>query len=311
MSTKRQPSKQKRQAQNRAQRAALEARRAAAQSAGASGGSTRSGGSGGGLFSRLRGGASAPRPSSTGGRGRRSAATDLPVGHRAALSGLLAALAALFAVGFLLRVPVDADDQIYTPLSRVAEWTGTIASQLADDPEASPADVVAAIDEWSPNASSKTAAVAYWPFSLTFILPVIGAAIGLRAVSKRASARSVNRAVFATLFGALLTQGLFLLFLPAVISLAVAAFQIRKRELAEAREAMADGDAASGVIEADAVEGDVLDDDELNDDPDAGRLTGDDDVAIVDAAEGFDTDLDSSTPPAGEVEWAEGEHPPK
>ena len=95
MSTKRQPSKQRRQTQNQRQRAALEARRVNAAAAGevAAGkvgggaGSTSTSGSGGGsVFSRLRGARATGRAIRTGASGRTQ-----PPGYRAALSGLLAA----------------------------------------------------------------------------------------------------------------------------------------------------------------------------------------------------------------------------
>ena len=40
----------------------------------------------------------------------------------------------------------------------------------------------------------------------------------------------MNRALYATLFGAVLTQGLLLLFLPVVLAVGVAMFQVRKAE---------------------------------------------------------------------------------
>jgi hypothetical protein len=305
MSTKRQPSKQKRQAQNRAQRAALEARRAAAHAEGS--GSSAATGGGGSFLSRLRGGPGAggtgggtsARPS---GRERRAAvASALPIGQRAAISAVLAALAALFAAAILIRVPVDASGELYTPASRTAEWIGTVVDTAAAAPDATAAEIVSSIDDWSPDADERLLAVAIWPFSVTYVLPVIGAAIGLRAVTRRASARTVNRTVFATLFGALLTQNLFLLYLPAVISLGVAAFQIRKSELAEARDAMAEGgadwviDVEEAAADVDPTEGEVLEAEVVDTD-----VVSEGDLTEGDVTEGDD-----------EPEWAEGEHPPK
>ena len=55
--------------------------------------------------------------------------------------------------------------------------------------------------------------------------------------------------MYVTLFGALLASQLLIVFLPAVISLAVAAFQVRKAEVAPRRRPRRDG-----VIDVDAVE---------------------------------------------------------
>ena len=68
--------------------------------------------------------------------------------------------------------------------------------------------------------------------SLGVLLPVLGTALGFRAVSRRSPAKIVNRTMYVTLFGSLLASQLLLIFLPAVISLAVAAFQVRKAEVA-------------------------------------------------------------------------------
>ena len=55
---------------------------------------------------------------------------------------------------------------------------------------------------------------AFFPMSLTVFLPVIGTALGYRAVSKRSSAKVVNRTMYVTLFGALLASQLLIVFLP-------------------------------------------------------------------------------------------------
>ncbi len=72
---------------------------------------------------------------------------------------------------------------------------------------------------------------AAWPLSLGLLLPVIGAALAFRAVSKRAPAKVVNRAMYVTLFGTLLNAQLIFIFLPTVIGIGIAAFQVRKAEL--------------------------------------------------------------------------------
>ena len=99
MATKRQPSKQRRQTKNQRQRAALEARRANAAAGrrptarSAAGSPRRPAELGGGsLFSRLRGARATGRAIRTG--GRQHGRDHSPPGYRAALSGLLAGVAA-------------------------------------------------------------------------------------------------------------------------------------------------------------------------------------------------------------------------
>ena len=95
MSTKRQPSKQRRQTQNQRQRAALEARRANAAAAGAvPDGKVGGGGVGRHELGRRRWLAVLPPPRGASATGRAirtgTPADGQPVGYRAALSGLLA-----------------------------------------------------------------------------------------------------------------------------------------------------------------------------------------------------------------------------
>ncbi len=259
-----QPSKQKRAAQNRNQRVAREARAANANAAPtprSTGGSTASGG--GSLLSRLRGGGTT-RPS-----GVRSAVAQgralQPPGFRAALSGLFAAVAAVLLCTFALRYPVDAKGDLYTSEQLAADWSLTAARAAAEQPGADAAEVAASIDEWAPGRGRDTVVKALWPFSLAIALPVLGAGLAFQSVRKRASSKVVNRTLYATLFGAVLTQGLLLLFLPVVLAVAVAMFQVRKAEAIAASDAAAtDG----GVIDVDEVDlaedSDVLEVDELD-----------------------------------------------
>lgn len=231
MASKRQPSKQRRQSQNQKQRAALEARRQAAATPSAPDDtvdrapSSSSASGSGSVLSRFRGAASAGRTARTGG-------TGLPVGHRAALSGLLAAIAAALVVAFMYQVPVDGSgDAITTNGALVAEWALSAQGAAADAPaEATPAEVAASVDDWMPSGTQRYLQAA-WPLSLAIILPVIGTALGFRAVSRRSPAKVVNRTMYVTLFGALLAGPQLLIFLPAVISLGVSAFQVRKAEM--------------------------------------------------------------------------------
>lgn len=251
MASKRQPSKQKRAAQNRNERAARAARAANAQVAAGAGSATGSGaatpGQGGSLLSRLRGGGA------TGSSGRgvakvadarnRGAALrpDQVPGYRAALSAVLAAAAAVLLCIFALRYPVDAQGDLYNRETLVADWAITALDAAREQPDATPKELARSIDDWAPGRGQQTVIKALWPLSLAIFLPLIGAALGFHAVRRRASSKVVNRALYASLFGAVLTQGLLLLFLPVVIAMGVAMFQVRKAETIAA--------ASGGVVE--------------------------------------------------------------
>lgn len=254
MATKRQPSKQKRAAQNRNERAARAARAAnAGASTRAAATTPASAGSGGSLLSRLRGGGtSSPRRGASSPR-TRGAALRLtqPPGYRAALSALLAAVAAVLLATFVLRQPVDAQGDPYTAATRAADFSITAVQAAADQPGATATEVADSIDDWSPGAKTATVAQALWPFSLAILLPLIGAGLGFNAVRKRATSKIVNRALYATLFGAVLAQGLLILFLPVVLAMGVAMFQVRKAEMIAAASA-----APEGVIDVDEIDED-------------------------------------------------------
>jgi hypothetical protein len=247
-----QPAKQKRAAQNRNERAARSARTANANARPSATPAAGGGAGSGSLLSRFRtggnGGGGASR--STGSARSRGAALrpDMAPGHRAALSAVFAAAAALVLCTFALRYPVDANGDLYTREHLAADWSMTALRTAADQPEATAAEVVDAIDEWAPGRGKDTVVKALWPFSLAIALPLIGAGLGFQAVRKRKGSKVVNRALYATLFGAVLTQGLLLLFLPVVLGMGVAMFQVRKAETIAA----ASGDAA--VIDVDEVE---------------------------------------------------------
>lgn len=248
MATKRQPSKQKRAAQNRNQRAAREARAANAGLGPTerTAGTASTPASGGSLLSRLRGGGA--RPAAGGVRPTADARSQQPPGFRAALSAVFAAVAAVLLCTFALRYPVDAQGELYTAEHLAADWSLTALEAAADQPGASAATVAESIDDWNPGRSKETVVMALWPYSLAILLPLIGALLAFQAVRKRASSKTVNRALYATLFGAVLTQGLLLLFLPVVLAVGVAMFQVRRAE------AMAAASAAGGVIDVEAVD---------------------------------------------------------
>jgi hypothetical protein len=250
---KRQPSKQKRAAQNRAQRAALAARRDAATASSHPAARATSGErAGGGLLGRLRGGGGGTGLRATAAAGR----AGQPVGYRAGLAALLMSVAGVIFC-FTFSVPVDADDEPFTRETLTATWAGTALEAAVAAPDASATELAEGIDEWTPGRGETPIALALWPFSLTLALPVIGAGLGFRAVAKRSASRIVSRALFATLFGSLLSQ-IPIFFLPSVIALGVAVFQIRKYETTLARAG------AAGVMEDDdVIDVDALDDDEI------------------------------------------------
>lgn len=243
-----QPSKAKRQAQNRQQRAARAARTANASQPSAS--SRGRGAAGGrGLLSRLRGGAASPAGAATH-RTVSEARAAQPPGLRAALSAVFAAAAAVGLCAFALRYPVDTDGDLYTREKLVADWSVTVARAAAENPDLTTAELVDAIDEWTPGRDDATVITALWPWSIAVVLPLVGAGIALWAVRNRHSSKVVGRALYATLFGAILTQGLLLLFLPVVLAVGVAMFQVRKSEMG----ARAPADEVIDVAEVEEVE---------------------------------------------------------
>lgn len=267
-SGKRQPSKQKRTNQNRQERAARQARAAAASAAASSPtSSTPASGASparGSLLGRLRGATSstspAPRSAAVSGAagsaapGRRAPGAQ-PVGYRAALTALLAAIAAVVA-SFFIHQPVDARGDIYTKPSIVAEWATTALGQAQAAPTAAAPAIVDAIgDDWMPHRSTERMFVAYLPLSLAAVLPVIGAYLLFRSVQQRRGSRVVNRAMYATLLGAFLSLPLLQFFLPTVIAGWVAGFQVRRADRAELLAAQAE---AGDVIDAESVEGNAV-----------------------------------------------------
>ena len=162
---------------------------------------------------------------------------------------------------------------------------------------------------WTPDRDDKTVLAALWPWSVATVLPLIGAGITFWAVRRRSSSKVLNRALYATLFGAVLTQGLLLLFIPVVLAVGVAMFQVRKAEA----QGLATG-AGDGVIDVDSEEvappegddeldGDdgELDDLDAGDDrhQDEGVPAGAGDVEVIDAmvVERAEADADGGPDP--------------
>lgn len=172
---------------------------------------------------------------------------------------MLAAAAALVLCVVALRYPVDARGDVYTRETLTADWSMTGLRAVAEQPGVAAGEVATKIETWAPGRSKDTVAKALWPFSIALVFPLVGAGLGFQAVRKRSSSKVVNRALYATLFGAVLTQGLLLLFLPVVLAMGVAMFQVRKAET------IAAATGAPGVIEVDEVEAAVVEDDDEDD----------------------------------------------
>ena len=215
----------------------------------------------GSLLGRLRGTpAVGPAPSASRARvtGPRSAApatgnrrrSDQPPGYSAALAGVLAAVAAAVAT-VLLHAPVDASGDSYTSASMVAEWSTSALHEVEAAPTATPTAVVEGIDDWMPGRTTDRLFLVYFPLSLAVVFPAIGALLTFRAVKQRQPAKVVTRSMYITLLGAFLTLTLLQLFLPAVIAVTVASYQVRKQERRALQAAAAD----DAVIEADVVDG--------------------------------------------------------
>lgn len=193
---------------------------------------------------------------------RQAVAASLPSGHRAALTSVMLCGASLVFILGLFRVPVnEAGDPIATRPERVAEWSiAAVRTAAAEGADATADQVKHAVNDWSPGGK-QAYIVAFWPLSLSIFLPLIGSVLGFRAVSRRGTAKIVNRAMYATLFGALLTTQLLIFFLPGVVAMGIAAFQVRKAEFAAAAVAAPDDD--------------DVDDDEPADDDDVEDLADD------------------------------------
>jgi hypothetical protein len=215
------------------------------------------------MLSRLRGASASGRAVRTG-----QPAGTTPVGHRAALSALLAAVAAAIVGAVMISVPVDQQgDPINSPGAMVGEWALSAWDVVQDDPAATPDEVVDGVDEWLTGGEERYAQ-AYFPQSLFLLLPVLGAGLVFRAVSRRSSGKTVNRAMYVTLFGTLLNGAAVLLFLPAAVGAGIAAFQVRKYEVTVGAAA-AGGDDGDGPDPDGVIDVDEVDDLEVEDDLEA------------------------------------------
>jgi hypothetical protein len=169
------------------------------------------------------------------------------------MSALLAAAAAAVVGSLMIRLPIDrSGEPISSRGALAAEWSLSALEEVEEDPSATADDVADAVRDWTPGGEEPYAQ-ALWPFSLGVLLPVAGAGLAFRAVSKRAPAKVVNRTMYVTLFGTLLAAQLLILFLPAVIGVAIAAYQVRKAEVAAQVAAAQDAEDTGGPADDDEV----------------------------------------------------------
>jgi hypothetical protein len=289
------PSKDKRAAQNRAARAATAARKEAAAAAASGGIAPRAGGGRKSSFSKLTGifNPKPPAPRSTGGAAgssssgarsgpgaggsvRETLATNRrnqPIGYRAALFSLIASVAVVVVCVVAVKVAVAGDGTIFSRTNTerlTAEWATTALRAASAAPEASAASLARGIDEWVPGWEEQTFAAATWPQSILLVLPVIASFLGFRAVRQRGTSKVVNRALLAMVLGSVLNPQVLQLFLPAVIGLGFAGYQLRKFEMttaAAARASGGDGEVIDAdVVDADVVDAEVIDADVVDDD---------------------------------------------
>ena len=158
----------------------------------------------------------------------------------------------------LQTTPVDHSGTIYTADRIVSEWAGPALASADHLVVASPTvtltpkAVTDGVKVWSPGRSHQPLIQALWPLSAGVIFPPIGALLTFQAVRRRRGAKVVTRASYATLLGVLLSTGLAIYFLPAIIAVIVSSYQVRRAEMAAiAADAAGDGD----VIDADLVDG--------------------------------------------------------
>lgn len=187
------------------------------------------------------------------------------MGWRAALASLLMAVAA-FGLLALDTVTVDEDGKAVpavelSPLYRFAQYSLGTGLEAAFEGEAPPSDVAEAVDDLvaGPGDEESNSLAAYWPISAIFPLPILIAGFAFWTVHRgTANGRQLMFCLFGMFFASMMT-GIF--FLPALVALGFASFQVRKVEAAAAlaaRRAAEEGD------------GDVIDVDDVVDEGGAG-----------------------------------------
>ena len=243
MSTKRQPSKQRRQSQNKANREALEKRRQNAEAgkipSGKVGGETTAApAKSGGVLSRLTGSTRAATGSSTSSTrtgttaAAKPGAKQYPTGYRAALTALfLAFIGLVFAA--TLKAPVDhSGEMLRNRDDQTADWAWAAGHEALQQPDATAEDLAKDVD-WNPGGTEPYVKVGL-PYSAALILPFAASALAFWSVRKGATSKVLNRCMYASLFGALLNTQLAIMFLPAAIAIGFAGYQVRKEEMANA-----------------------------------------------------------------------------
>lgn len=271
MPDKRQTSKQRRAARNRASREALAARRTNAVT-GATTASTASASSGRSAASSSAAGSgdapAAPRSYLSGLRG------DRRPGDRAVLVALALSIVSAIAVLFL-RVPVDdRGEPLPTQFRGVAKLAreAVTGEPLADN--------------------TKTLLDSSGPGVLPFILlPIAVAAFAVWANRRPDRSRMLTFALLAMAGAVILSSGIGMLFLPSLVMLGVASFQVRKADApARAAESLSRSRRGrGGTIDAESEEvvDDEVDSEAYTDEVDDGD-TYDDELDEVDEADDSD-----------------------
>lgn len=277
---KRQTSKQRRAARNRAYRDAMTARRenagavqtsSTARSSSASSGSSRSTSAAGGGRGRARSGGLAGGLLGRSERGPGDTAIMLTVAFAIAAAGL-----SIFAAFDDGAVPVDHEGEALNTFAGVSRATYSVLSG-----EAPVTETTSYID-------------AAGPVILVFIMLPVLVAIGTFVSHRR---RVQSRPLTFGLVGMALVSVVnpfSLYFLPSLIALAVAGFQVRKAEMPERLGAAAadDDEDDDDVIDVDEVEPeDELEDDDELDDEEYDEVE-DDEVIDVDEVEPDEDDAD-------------------
>jgi hypothetical protein len=229
MPSKRDPAKQRRQAENRAQRVAREARREAANRPRTRPAEPSS--------ARAEQSSEADRPTRPR-RARGGAFAGKPPGYRAAFLALLFSIGSFASVA-ISNPEVDEDGRAYsfTELTEIQE--------ARDAGEGIPEE-------------RRNGLAAAWPLSALLVLPIgVGAlavVAGQRAADPtRAWMRCMFGAVVFALLAARIPPGYTVLYFPMVIALGVATFQSRKAQ-AQAQVAGEATAAGGGIIEATSTE---------------------------------------------------------
>jgi hypothetical protein len=232
MPSKRDPSKQRRQARNRAEREALAARReaAAAPKPQPVAASTDDEPGDGGAHESSGSRASTARPPASGRATRPRAFGSSAPGTRAAFYCLVFDVFAL-GFSFLQTVPVDAEGNLLTR-SDIDDRDRYVELRDDDDRTAAEEEELERLaPTWEGQADeSRSLFLAYWPISIAFVLAAVIGVLAMIIARSPTPYRGWLRLMIVLAVLAFLTAGSFLL-LPPLIALGIAQYQNRKAHL--------------------------------------------------------------------------------